>query len=626
VILDANTGQQILRLPTEGRLYQVVWHPRGELLAVAVEQGIELWDVRQQRRTWVLEQRGGGVKAAFNESGDLLASVGWSGRWRLWNPYTGQEIFTVESPWLASERHFGPGDRCAVLSSGWWDEKVSRLSEIESGREYRTLKAGAGVPEVLDYRSCSVHPNGRLLAVGTTRGVSFLDLATGTERAFLPDVGYVVLFESSGALLTNTAGQVVRWPVRFDAGERPRLRIGPPERLPVPSDWLSNLACSSAGTVLAVSHAPQGAYVWQRDRPRDGKHLPHQDCRNIAVSPDGKLVATGSHSGHGLKVWDARTGELIRELLPETGLVAPFFSPDGRWLLNQKGQSWRVEDWSEGPRHSGDNGVCSPDSDSRLVAWNSTKGYVTLVDAETGRKLAQLEDPHQDGYRPMTFSPDGTLLIGVSNDSACIRVWDLRRIRQGLVELGLDWDALPYEPEQERNRDKIAPFEMEILGADEATWVAAALRENTEAWRLVAGPPERRDPPRALKLARQAVKRDPKNPAWWNTLGVALYRCEHYEESVTWLERSLAAGEGDACFDLFFLAMCYQRLGKVARARECFDRGVRELGATKNRRAEDVAELEVFRAEAEAVLREAAPERLPAPRRDPENREQGHYR
>jgi serine/threonine-protein kinase len=616
VILDANTGQQILRLPTEGRLYQVVWHPHGELLAVAVEQGIELWDVRQQRRTWVLEQRGGGVKAAFNESGDLLASVGWSGRWRLWNPYTGQEILTVESPNLTSERQFGPGDRCTVVSSGWWTERVSRLSEIEAGREYRTLKAGAGVPEVLDYRSCSVHPNGRLLAVGTTRGVSFLDLATGTERAFLPDGGHVVLFESSGALLTNTAGKVVRWPVRCDPGEPLRLRVGPPERVSVPSTWLSNLACSSDGTVLAASHhVSGGAYVWQRDRPRDGKHLPHEDCRNIAVSPDGQLVATGSHSGYGLKVWKAGTGELIRGFLPGAGLIAPGFSPDGRWLLNRRGESWRVQDWSEGPRHSAEGGLFSPDS--RLVAWNSAKGYVTLVDTETGRELAQLEDPHQDGYHAMTFSPDGTLLIGVSNDSSCIRVWDLRRIRQGLIELGLDQDALPSEPEQTRSGDKMAPLEVEILGADEVTRFAAVRRENAEAWRLVAGPPERRDPPRALTLARQAVKRVPKEPAYWNTLGVALYRCGHYDEAVTWLERSLAAGKGDArCLDLVFLAMCYQRLGKTARARECFDQGVRAFGAAKTLRAEEVAELEVFRAEAEAVLREAGPERLPAPRRD----------
>lgn len=44
----------------------------------------------------------------------------------------------------------------------------------------------------------------------------------------------------------------------------------------------------------------------------------------------------------------------------------------------------------------------------------------------------------------LTFSSDGTRLIGVTNDRACVRVWALRLLRAGLRELGLDWDTPPY--------------------------------------------------------------------------------------------------------------------------------------------------------------------------------------
>ena len=45
----------------------------------------------------------------------------------------------------------------------------------------------------------------------------------------------------------------------------------------------------------------------------------------------------------------------------------------------------------------------------------------------------------------MRFSPDGTRLA-VMTSNHTIHVWDLRAIRQGLAEIGLDWDLPPYPP------------------------------------------------------------------------------------------------------------------------------------------------------------------------------------
>jgi hypothetical protein len=72
---------------------------------------------------------------------------------------------------------------------------------------------------------------------------------------------------------------------------------------------------------------------------------------------------------------------------------------------------------------------------------------LVLSDIETGRLLARLEDPCQDNPTGVTFSPDGSLLIAPNNESRSIHVWDLRRIRRGLAELDLDWEAPPDPPE-----------------------------------------------------------------------------------------------------------------------------------------------------------------------------------
>jgi hypothetical protein len=65
--------------------------------------------------------------------------------------------------------------------------------------------------------------------------------------------------------------------------------------------------------------------------------------------------------------------------------------------------------------------------------------------------VARLEAPEQNRLIPACFTPDGTRLIAFGAETRALHVWDLRRIRKGLVELGLDWDAPPYptEPEPE---------------------------------------------------------------------------------------------------------------------------------------------------------------------------------
>ncbi|HEV3446143.1 MAG TPA: protein kinase, partial [Gemmataceae bacterium] len=109
---------------------------------------------------------------------------------------------------------------------------------------------------------------------------------------------------------------------------------------------------------------------------------------------------------------------------------------------------------------------------------------------------------------------------------------------------------------------------------DREAALQAASREplaiNREAWRMLAGPAAERNPRRALDLARRAVQLAPDDLNVANTLGVAEYRNGLFEQAKITLEGCLAkhADKRDA-FDLFFLAMCYQRLGASANAREC---------------------------------------------------------
>jgi Tfp pilus assembly protein PilF len=290
-------------------------------------------------------------------------------------------------------------------------------------------------------------PKERLLAVGTAKGISLWDLTSGVQVAFL-DVGYsYVLFEPSGALLAGFKGELHRLPIERDLSEAGLLRLGPPQKLPLPG---TAIATSQDGRVLVCAgHQPTGwrGQVWHRNLPGPLLLLAHhEDARYIDVSPDGQWVATGSHWGTKVKISAARTGELVHELPVEEGSRV-HFSPDSRWLATTGGgcRLWVVGSWREGPHLGGGESLAfSPDGN--ILAVETGHGTVRLVNPDTGREYARLEDPNQARAHRMCFTPDGTQLIMTSIDSDSIQVWDLRIIRKQLDEINLDWDLPAYPP------------------------------------------------------------------------------------------------------------------------------------------------------------------------------------
>ena len=132
------------------------------------------------------------------------------------------------------------------------------------------------------------------------------------------------------------------------------------------------------------------------------------------------------------------------------------FSPDGRWLVSstlpdagpRSYHFWRVGTWEPGLRIDQErNGTAGhPPAftrDGRLMALGIAPDQVLLADPATGRELARLTTLQPVTPTPLVFSPDGTKLVASTNQKTVL-VWDLRRIRDQLAPMGLDWDAPPY--------------------------------------------------------------------------------------------------------------------------------------------------------------------------------------
>jgi len=178
---------------------------------------------------------------------------------------------------------------------------------------------------------------------------------------------------------------------------------------------------------------------------------PHQMVDRIAISPDGHWAATASFYNSLVKIWDARSGDLLRTLnLPAPSRVV--FSPDGHWLATSttEYQLWAVGSWQPKSPPSPGNEIpewnftaFSPDG--RVMARETESNKIQLLEASTEKPLATLEAPGSIAVGKIEFSPDGSQLAAVQYDQQ-VQLWDLRLIRRELAQMHLDWDMPPYPP------------------------------------------------------------------------------------------------------------------------------------------------------------------------------------
>ncbi|HKY54192.1 MAG TPA: helix-turn-helix domain-containing protein [Anaerolineales bacterium] len=169
----------------------------------------------------------------------------------------------------------------------------------------------------------------------------------------------------------------------------------------------------------------------------------HTDAvTNVAVSPDGKRIATSSWDGTA-KIWDAVRGNEILTLQGHSDEVwGVAFSPDGSQLITSSVDTtaivWDADSGEalvtlSGHTASITRAVFSPIDGSR-VATASDDGTVKIWDAKTGKELLTIIGL-TGRMNGLAFSLDGSR-IATAQDEGVAKIWDANSGEELLVLSG----------------------------------------------------------------------------------------------------------------------------------------------------------------------------------------------
>lgn len=178
----------------------------------------------------------------------------------------------------------------------------------------------------------------------------------------------------------------------------------------------------------------------------------HTDaCHALAVSADGRLLATGGYDQK-IKLWDTASGAELKTLRGHNGAIYGLsFRPDGRVLASASADRtiklWsvpageRLDTFSQ-PTKEQMVVTFNPDG-KRLLAGgadNRIRSWVVSATAKEGTNpMSAARFAHEGTVLQLALSPDGGTLISSASDKS-VKVWNAAALTEiRLLERQTDW-------------------------------------------------------------------------------------------------------------------------------------------------------------------------------------------
>jgi WD40 repeat protein len=454
---DLPTGTtDTLELPPKWEIHwgpsAISFSPDGKWFAGGSRDKVLLWDLQKRQLIQTLEGNDDPVQAVrFSPDSKTLAVGGGDfapemPTIRLWDLATSKVIQTfvghkpqLRGAWITCLA-FSPDGKTLASSS---QDATIRLWDVTKGMEIRRL------PGTL-LNAVAFAPDGKTLVCGDRATIRFFDPATGKERLKVPSRGGTVqalcFYPDSKTLATVDRSSTIRlW----------NAATGEPI-LPADGHTAAVLAVAFAadGKTLATSSEDWTLRAWdvatsrELHRLEDPKSWPiafggkysHLPGHLLAWAPDGQSVAGRLPGQWGsLGLWEPARGESN----PLEGAQDVAISPDGQILAavspgkiqlysldgRRASASYALDVPTPGQRSLYDNRSVAFSSDGRILIAGSVNGMIRLWDWK-GKRLI-LDFPAQEAYvNHLAISPDGALLASCgpspprAKPDGTIRLWD----------------------------------------------------------------------------------------------------------------------------------------------------------------------------------------------------------
>ena len=430
-VWDVASGKQLLKathaagsetLNPQQWICSAAITPDGKLLAYAArgDSLAHVWNVDTGRPILELKHDSAVAAVSFNADGTKLGTGSYDGTARVWELPSGNEMERAPVAGGAEVVNFSPdGSRFAAGGLGG----SVAVSETRRGDRPAFFNLPA------DVSSVAFSPDGQSFAIGTTSHASPLVRIADISGKVIRDIEFHGAPRIDKLFFLDPNEVIALWSNKVFLIAIDRSSVTP---LP---DAPSGFRIHPSGKVLAVQRdGVHRLYTFPSLQPiasLDGT----ASARLGAVGPEGRLLAfeaTQPPDQFFLDIWNVASKTRVSHILLPSELTRGAFNSSATMLFTAQGENLQAWDIPSGKRRfsltaSGDIDLIVPNPSSDSFA-TLTHGHLTVWDAMTGARLAQLPDR---GYlHAAAFSPDGRyLLTGYNERAAALWLWrssDLR--------------------------------------------------------------------------------------------------------------------------------------------------------------------------------------------------------